>query len=227
MPTRPIDSWAGASQVKFMIRVFFAVLLLMASPAVLPEAWAAATPVALSDADRALLARIETYLSSIASMDARFLQVANGRMAEGRVVMARPGRMRIDYDPPVPVRMVANGAWVLYFDTKLNQISYIPASRTPLAVLLRDKVRLDDQVTVTKVERGAGAARVSLVLTDHPDSGTLTVVFEDAPLRLVKWEMLDAAGTHVEVALLDPHFGAPVDDALFNMVDPRENVGRE
>ncbi|MSO71087.1 MAG: outer membrane lipoprotein carrier protein LolA [Alphaproteobacteria bacterium] len=222
-----MDRRAPAPKVRRMIRIILALLLFVASPAVLSDAWAAAAPVALSDADKAFLARVETYLSSIVSMDARFLQVANGRMAEGRVVMARPGRMRIDYDPPVPVRMVANGSWVLYFDIKLNQISYIPASRTPLAVLLREQVRLDDKVTVTKVERVAGAARVSLVLTDNPESGTLTVVFEDAPLRLVKWEVLDSTGTRVEVALLDPHFGLPVDNNLFDMVDPRAKVDRE
>jgi outer membrane lipoprotein-sorting protein len=204
-----------------MSRLVLVLLLFVTSPA-----WGAAVPVAMSDADKAFLARIETYLSSIVTMDARFLQVAEGRMAEGRVLMSRPGKMRIDYDPPVPVRMIANGIWVLYFDKKLNQISYIPASRTPLAVLLQDKVKFDDKVTVTKIERSPSAARVSLILTDSPDAGTLTVVFEDSPLRLVKWEMLDASGTRIEVALLDPRFGVPVDKTLFDIADPRENAGR-
>ena len=205
-----------------MSRIVLALLLLLSGPA-----WGAAAPAVLSEADQALLARIEVYLNAIATMDARFIQIANGRLAEGRVVVSRPGKMRIDYDPPVPVQMIANGFWVLYFDRKLNQTSYIPSARTPLAFLLRDPVKLDDKVTVTKVERAGGAARVSLVLTDSPDSGTLTVVFEDAPLRLVKWEVLDAAGTLVEVALLDPRFGVPVDKTLFDIADPRPNIGRE
>jgi outer membrane lipoprotein-sorting protein len=218
-----MDRRARAPQVRRMNRILLALVLFL----VAPEAWGAPAPAVLTDVDKALLARIETYLSAIVTMDARFLQVANGRMAEGRVTMARPGKMRIDYDPPVPVQMIANGIWVLYFDKKLNQTSYIPAARTPLAVLLRDRVKLDDKVTVTKVERSPSAARISLVLSDSPESGTLTVVFEDAPLRLVKWELLDAAGTQIEVALLDPRFGVPLDHAQFDIADPRPTVGRE
>ena len=54
--------------------------------------------------DRADLARIETYLDTLRTLKAHFLQVApNGALAEGTAWLDRPGRMRFQYDPAEPV----------------------------------------------------------------------------------------------------------------------------
>ncbi len=56
---------------------------------------------ALSEADRTDLARIEAYLNGLTTMQARFLQFSSdGCYAEGHIYVERPGRMRIEYDPP-------------------------------------------------------------------------------------------------------------------------------
>ena len=66
---------------------------------------AAAPPaaVALTPQDNADLQRIAAYLGSIRTMYAKFRQVASGGgIATGQLWMARPGRMRFEYDPPSP-----------------------------------------------------------------------------------------------------------------------------
>ena len=55
---------------------------------------------------------------------------------------------------------------------------------------------------------------------DAPEAGSVTLVFEDAPLRLIKWQVKDAQGNDVDVALLEPKFGVEVDDDLFSLIDP-------
>ena len=126
-------------------------------------------PIPLSDRDRADLARIEAYLNGIRSLKARFLQVApNGATSQGTAWLERPGRMRFQYDPPSPLLLVAGHGLVVFHDAQLNQTSNIPVSRTPLGILLADRVSLSGDVTVTSLQRQPGMIQVTLV--PHRDS---------------------------------------------------------
>ena len=175
----------------------------------------------LSPEDVADIERIENYLNTLTTMDSRFIQLSGGAIAQGRIRLSRPGRIRIDYEPPTPVRIVASGRFMLYYDSDLEQVSYVPVSRTPAYFLLRDEVDLSEGVTITRFERDAATIRVSAVQQDKPENGTLTVVFEDNPLRLVKWEVIDPQGQQIDVALMDPVFGVDLDNGLFSTADPR------
>ena len=107
--------------------------------------------------DRAVLQRVEAYLNALSTLRARFLQVAqNGASAQGTAWIWRPGRMRFDYDPPEPLLLVASGGQVMMFDRELRQPTTVPASSTPLGLLLRDPIRLSGDITVTATERRGG-----------------------------------------------------------------------
>ena len=191
-----------------------------ASVAVGPAA-AAPSEARLSAADREDLARIESYFNGIETMRARFLQVTStGAYSEGTFSLWRPGRMRIEYDPPVPILIVADGRALVYFDKKLEQVSYLGLDAGPAGILLAERVSLTDTVTVTRFERGARVLRVTLVKKDDAGEGSLTLIFEDRPLTFRKWMITDAQGTETTVTLLGPRYGAPLDPELFRFVDP-------
>lgn len=202
------------------------VLGLVAGLATAPAMAAAPVPVRLDAGQQADLARIETYLNDLTTLDSKFVQLSQDGFVEGRLRLSRPGDMRIDYEPPVPVEIVASGFLVMYYDRELGQTSYLPVSETPAYFLLRERIDLTDGLTVTKFEREASILRITLVETDNPDSGRITIAFEDRPLRLVKWQVVDATGTVIDVALIDPRFGVAFDNAgdLFSTVDP--NLGK-
>lgn len=185
-----------------------------------------AVPAALSEADRADLARIEAYLNGLTTMDSGFLQFSEQGVARGRILLDRPGRLRIEYAPPTPVLMIASSPLLMYHDTQLKQTTFLPVSETPAALLIDERISLSGDVTVTAFERGAQAFRVTLVETESPDAGAVTLMFEDAPLRLAKWRLIDAQGTAVEVALVEPRFGVTFDNAgeLFSTVDPNSEI---
>jgi outer membrane lipoprotein-sorting protein len=196
---------------------------LIALLAAAPLAAAAQAPraTALSEQDRADIARIEAYLNAMRTLEARFVQIAeSGATAEGRVQLARPGRMRLEYDPPVPLLVVAFGGQIIQYDKELKQATYLPLSATPAAILLRDQVRLSGDVTVTKLERGANALRVTLVQTADPRAGQLTLVFGDRPLQLTSWIVVDAQGQSIRVALAEIRNDVPLDPQLFTFREP-------
>lgn len=175
---------------------------------------------ALSPDEVATLTRIERYLNDIKTMQARFVQVSsNGAYAEGDLYLDRPGHLRFDYDPPTPVLIIANGLSLLYYDEELKEATFLPLWETPLWFLIREEVRLDDNVDVVAIEEALGTLRITLRDPDAPDGGEVTLVFADEPLSLKKWELTDPQGVQTQVSLVNPAFGVEIDEDLFKYGD--------
>jgi len=182
----------------------------------------APTALALSPADRADLQRIETWLNTeMRSMKANFLQINDqGALARGTFYLQRPGKMRFEYDPPTPVLMVADGTFLVYHDSMLNQTSHIPLGTTPIGFLVRDQIKLSGDLTVTAFERGAGTLRVALRQSKDWDQGELTLVFSDKPLLLQQWTVLDPQKRTTRVSLVNIQLGGKYDSKLFYFATP-------
>ncbi|MEE9195615.1 MAG: outer membrane lipoprotein carrier protein LolA, partial [Alphaproteobacteria bacterium] len=127
--------------------------------------------------------------------------------------------LRIDYDPPHPVLMIANGLTLLFYDRELKQASFLPLWETPLWFLIRKEIEFSENVRVIKVEQDRATLRIVLVDDGLPDAGEITLVFSDKPLVLKKWEIVDAQGTITQVSLVNPEFGAKIDPETFDYGD--------
>ncbi len=175
---------------------------------------AAAAPP--TTADQPDLDRLLAYLNSIHSLLARFEQVApNGAVSHGTVWLERPGRIRFQYDPPSPLLLIAGHGQVYFRDFQLNQVSTIPLSRTPLSILLADRITFSGPVTVTDFVKLPGELQVSLVRTVNPGAGLLALVFTEPPLKLYQWTVVDAQHKITRVTLSDIKTGGRFDDKLF------------
>ena len=195
--------------------------LLLALAPLLLTAQAPVGPFQPTPQDQADLARVEAYLNSIHTLKAHFLQVApSGAISQGTAWLERPGRMRFQYDPPSPLLLVAGHGMVIFHDGQLDQTSNIPIQRTPLGILLADHVSLSGAVTVTGMQHLPGQIQVSLVRTNSPADGTLTLVFSDSPLTLRQWSVLDAQRQETRVTLYDVQTGGTFDQNLFTYIDP-------
>jgi outer membrane lipoprotein-sorting protein len=192
-------------------------ILLVVALALAPAAQAASVkPAELTERDRADIKRIEDYLNGITTMRTRFLQVSSdGAVASGVLTLARPGRMRFEYDPPTPTLLIADGTFLIFIDKQLDQTTHVFLRNTPVGVLVAEDVKLSGAVTVTRMVRGAGALRVTVVRTDEPAEGSLTLVFADSPLQLRQWLVTDAQGVQTTVTLADLEFGVPVKREMF------------
>ncbi len=184
---------------------------------------AAPAKAELTEQDRADLARVETYLNSIQTLKARFLQVApDGGLSHGDLYLRRPGRMRFEYDPPVPILVVADGIWVVFVDKEINQVQRLPLGSTPLSALVEGEIELQDSVAVDAVERSPGLLRVTLHDPDNPEEGALILVFTDEPLGLRQWQVRDAQGQETTIAVSEMQFNLNLDPALFVFFEPKD-----
>ena len=175
----------------------------------------------LTAADKADIARVEAYLNGIHTMQSKFAQLAsNGGLAKGTIYLQRPGKMRVEYDPPVQDIIVATGKVLIHYDGELDQPSYLPQTSSPAAFLLRDQIRLAGDVSVTKVAHSGNQLLVDVIETGGAEKGALHLVFTDNPLALSQWTVLDAAGKRTEVTLINPQFNIPIDPVKFLFETP-------
>lgn len=205
--------------------LLLAALLALAFPFAVfaPPAFAKPVPAKLSADDRQELGRVEGYLNEIGTLKGRFLQVApSGATSEGDLYLSRPGKLRLQYDPPVPILVVATGTWLVYHDSELKQTSYVLLNSTPAGILVRRNLVLEGgDVTVTRVERKAGLTAVSLVQTEDAAAGEITLVFTQQPFQLRQWKVKDPQGQITTVSLFDAQPGVALDGKLFEFADPK------
>jgi outer membrane lipoprotein-sorting protein len=182
---------------------------------------AAVVEAETTSSEAAVLRQAEEALSGIRTMQARFMQMSSqGGHAEGTLRLQRPGRMRLDYDA-APVLVLADGTWLIYVDTEVEQATNVPLGSTPAGVLLRAGLSFDDpDVVVTGVRRGKGVAEIDVQMAADRGAGTLTLVFEDKPFALRQWRVKDAQGVETVVSLFDVRTGMtfPNETFVYNQV---------
>lgn len=167
------------------------------------------------------LTRVSNYLNGIGTMQGSFVQVGpDGDLSEGLFYMRRPGRIRFEYRPPNPALIVADGFWVGVYDTLDNTLDRFPLSETPLDLLLRDRVNLRNEGAIKSIERGAGQLRIKAIDPDAEDQGSITMVFNDNPLELTQWIVLDGQGLATTVALSEIRRNVKIDPNKFFIEDP-------
>lgn len=198
------------------------VLAIGLSAAALPAV--AAVP---ASSDQEEIQKAETYLNGVTTLRARFMQVApDGNTAEGTVFLSRPGRMRLEYDPPSPVLVVADGNFLIYYDKKLKQVSYVGLDSTPAGILVSPSIKLEGgDLTVTKVAHQPGVTNLTVIKAKDPAQGKITLVFTDSPFQLRQWQVTDQQGQITTVSLFDAQTGVSLDRDLFYFKDPRSDDG--
>jgi outer membrane lipoprotein-sorting protein len=209
--------------------------ILFRSGAVLWAAFAVCAPLALpvpavAQAQPGDLDRAVTALRSISTMQASFVQTdRNGQRATGTITLKRPGRIRFQYSPGIPMLIVSDGAALTVIDYQVRQVQRWPIKNSPLGALL-DPTR-DVKKFGTLVGGNPGGVTVQVRDRSHPEFGVMTLRFNrkaGAPggLELGGWTALDSQNKLTTVALSNQRYGMAVGDGTFKYNDPRRPTRR-
>lgn len=203
----------GKAAKQFFKSLNFALLTIWALLAA-----ADAAPKVLTDNERNTVKRVEKYLNELFTLKSRFLQATStGNYTEGTLYLSRPGKMRIEYDPPVELVIVADGFWLIYNDLELDQVTHLPLRTTPANILLKENLSLlNGDLVVSNVENTPGVIGITVVSSDE-DSGQLTLIFSDKPLELKKWVVVDNQGVTTSVSLLSTQRDISLESKLFRV----------
>ncbi|WP_212523008.1 outer membrane lipoprotein carrier protein LolA [Actibacterium sp. MT2.3-13A] len=171
-------------------------------------------------AEKIPLDQISGYLNSFTTAQAAFTQInADGSTSTGQLYIKRPGRVRFEYDAPDDSLVMAGGGQVAIFDAKSNQPpEQYPLKRTPLNLILESEVDLARAEMVVGHSSEGAATTVVAQDPEHPEYGTISLVFTGAPVQLRQWIITGEDGAQTTVVLGDMALGVDLSPRLFNIV---------
>ena len=183
--------------------------------------------LALPAAAEIPVSQISAYLNGFRTAQSAFTQVnGDGTISTGDLSIRRPGAARFDYDAPNRGLVIAGGGQVAIFDPVSNQPpEQYPLSQTPLSLILADRVDLGRSGMV--VRHGGDATQTAITLQDpqHPEYGSIQLVFTPDPVTLRQWVITDDTGAQTTVILGDMRTGVQLGTGAFNIVQEMRRRG--
>lgn len=165
----------------------------------------------------AVAQRIADHFSSVKTMAGEFVQFGpRGEQTGGKFYIRRPGRIRFNYEAPSPMRVIADGKSVVIGNMKLKTWDIYPLSKTPLNLLLSERIDLSSKmVRDVKVE----ADLITIVLGDRSIFGdsTITMMFDPKSYNLRQWTITDAQRKDTSVMIFNVRTGIALDDKVFRI----------
>lgn len=170
-------------------------------------------------AEKIPLGQLSQYLNQLTTAETDFTQVnSDGSISTGKLFIKRPGRVRFEYAPPDPNLVMAGGGQVAIFDSKSNQPpEQYPLSRTPLSLILAENVNLGQARMVVGHSEDGASTRVRAQDPQHPEYGTIEMVFTANPVELRQWVITDDAGGQTTVILGELQKGGNLPASLFSI----------
>ncbi|MHB8886365.1 MAG: outer-membrane lipoprotein carrier protein LolA [Methylovirgula sp.] len=163
--------------------------------------------------------KANAYFNKTKTMIADFVQVgSDGRRAEGKVYVQKPGRLRFEYAAPATLDIIADGTTVVVVDRKVNSVQQYFIWQTPLKFLLKEHIDLNRDVKVLNVTNTPDAVTI-LVEDSQVFGGTsrIKLIFDPVTFELKQWQVTDPQGYETLVSLFNQDFATVPNPALFQI----------
>jgi outer membrane lipoprotein-sorting protein len=173
----------------------------------------------LTPEQRAIVERVNNYLSAVQTLTGNFVQVGpDGSRTQGDFYIYKPGRVRFEYDDPSPIELIADGSSVVVRDRRLATQDVYPLSQTPLRFLLAERVDLTKDTNLVSVY--ADDVFVTVVLEEKNGvvgTSRLMIMFSAKDMQLKQWTVTDPQGYDTTVAVYNLDTSKRPDPALFKI----------
>jgi len=179
-------------------------------------------------AEKIPLSTLSDYLNSLTTVESAFTQInSDGSISTGRIYIKRPGSVRLEYDPPDRSLVIAGGQQVAIFDAKSNQPpEQYPLKRTPLNLILAERIDLARASMVVGHTADGTSTRVRAQDPEHPEYGSIELVFTANPTALRQWIITDDLGSQTRIELADLETGVDLSGFLFDITAERARQNR-
>lgn len=169
--------------------------------------------------------QIEDYLNNIKTLSATFVQTAsNGGSAEGKIFIAKPNKIRMEYNDPTSVLIVGDGNFIIYNDKELDQVTNIDYEDIPATLILANDLKIDGKnLKVSDFYSDSGIMVVTLEYPKKPEINPITLTFEKDPFELKQWKIIDPQSVEVVVSIYDTIKDQSLNNDLFKFKKDKKN----
>ncbi|MCO5064386.1 MAG: outer membrane lipoprotein carrier protein LolA [Rhizobiaceae bacterium] len=161
--------------------------------------------------------RIADHFGSVRTMTGDFIQFGpRGEQTGGKFYIQRPGKIRFNYDAPSNFRVIADGTSVVIENMKLRTSDLYPLSKTPLKLLLDDRIDLSGG-RVKSVKEEDDLTTIQLADKSVFGNSTITMKFNPQTSELLEWTITDAKGKDTTVMISNVRSGVQLDPSMFEI----------
>ncbi|HWD27611.1 MAG TPA: outer membrane lipoprotein carrier protein LolA [Rhizomicrobium sp.] len=173
----------------------------------------------LTPEQRSIIERVDAYLSTVQTLTGKFVQIGpDGGRSTGIFYLAKPGRVRFEYDSPNATELIADGQSVVVRDRNLATQDVYPLSQTPLRFLLADHVDLMKDSNLVAVY--ADDVFVTVVVEEKNvlvGTSRLMIMFDAKDMQLKQWTVTDPQGYDTTVAVYNLDSGKKLNPSMFRI----------
>ncbi|MCY0149000.1 outer membrane lipoprotein carrier protein LolA [Hoeflea sp. G2-23] len=169
--------------------------------------------------------RLADHFSSVKTMTGEFIQFGpNGEQTGGKFFIDRPGKLRFNYEAPSAVRVISDGKAVVIGNRKLRTWDLYPLDKTPLKLLLSERIDLSSQV-VRSVKEDPDLTTIVLGNKSVFGDSTISLMFDPKSFELKQWTIRDAQGKDTSVMIFNVQTGVKFAKNVFKV--PYEEVHKK
>nr|WP_321442884.1 outer membrane lipoprotein carrier protein LolA [uncultured Cohaesibacter sp.] len=172
----------------------------------------------LSSNEKAALNAISKQFNKTKTMNGEFIQTApSGDTLQGYFFIERPGKIRFYYSKPSYTDIISDGSALSIEDRKLKTQDIYPLSKTPLKVLLSERLDLANDKRVRQASVADDIVSVVVEQESLLGDGVLTLIFERESALLRQWTIRDPQGNDTTVTVFNVETGRPIKQSLFEI----------
>lgn len=170
---------------------------------------------------------ISDHFTSVPTMTGEFIQFGpNGEQTGGTFYIHRPGKIRFNYEDPSPIMVVSNGKTLAVNNKKLKTWSYYPLRKTPLSLLLSDKIRIDDK-SIRKIDAQDDITTVVMGDKNIFGDSEITLLFDPITQDLRQWTIKDDQGKETSVMIFNVEKNVDISDKLFRIENSQKSKKKQ
>ncbi len=172
----------------------------------------------LSKDEKEALSTISKQFNKTKTMNGEFIQTApSGDTLQGYFFIERPGKIRFYYSKPSYTDIISDGSALSIEDRKLKTQDIYPLSKTPLKVLLSERLDLANDKRVRQASVADDIVSVVVEQESLLGDGVLTLIFERESALLRQWTIRDPQGNDTTVTVFNVETGRPIKQSLFEI----------
>ncbi|MBD0413931.1 outer-membrane lipoprotein carrier protein LolA [Oryzicola mucosus] len=151
--------------------------------------------------------KIADHFSGVKSMTGEFVQFGpRGDQTEGKFFLERPGKIRFNYTGSQNFRVISDGQSVVILNQKMRTSDLYPLSKTPLKLLLDERIDLSGN-KVVGVDQRSDLTTIKLADRQMFGNSTITMMFDPKSYDLRQWTITDAQGKDTTVMIFNTQEG--------------------
>ncbi len=159
--------------------------------------------------------QIADHFSKVKTMTGEFVQFGpRGEQTGGKFFIQRPGKIRFNYEKPSPIRVIADGKVVMVANTKLKSEELYPLDKTPLKLLLEERIDLSGG-KVKDVKQDPDLTTIVLGDKSLFGKSTIKMMFDPKTFELRQWTITDEQGKDTTVMIFNVQEGVKFDKDVF------------